>query len=199
MIKGNQHCSIYSSPWPLNVSFSHLRMLVNMGDLPQPEQDVLSQMVWSPLERAAAAAVAASSNSTKLNTSSSGGKESLSFLFDFDALASFLFLIMPYLRIFISYARPQQLLVNTPATAAAASPLQVLARGPSPCRPCSSSRPPGPLHPTTSTPSPCLRCCCRLPSTVAVAVVVTIAAAGRTVISATARRRRRRRTGPAND
>jgi hypothetical protein len=27
-------------------------MLVNMGDLPQPEQDVLSQTVWSPLERA---------------------------------------------------------------------------------------------------------------------------------------------------
>lgn len=27
------------------------RMLVNMGDLPQPENDVLSQTVWSPLER----------------------------------------------------------------------------------------------------------------------------------------------------
>ena len=28
---------------------------MNMGDLPQPEQNVLSQMVWSPMERAAAA------------------------------------------------------------------------------------------------------------------------------------------------
>jgi hypothetical protein len=27
------------------------RMLVNLGDLPQPEQNVLSQTVWSPLER----------------------------------------------------------------------------------------------------------------------------------------------------
>jgi hypothetical protein len=26
-------------------------MLVNLGDLPQPEQNVLSQTVWSPLER----------------------------------------------------------------------------------------------------------------------------------------------------
>lgn len=34
-----------------------------MGDLPQPEQNVLSQMVWSPMERAAATATATGASS----------------------------------------------------------------------------------------------------------------------------------------
>lgn len=48
---------------------------MNMGDLPQPEQNVLSQMVWSPLERAsaasAAAAAAASASASAAGSSSS--------------------------------------------------------------------------------------------------------------------------------
>jgi len=44
---------------PKNGSVEDFWMLVNMGDLPQPEQNVLSQMVWSPMERAAATATAA--------------------------------------------------------------------------------------------------------------------------------------------
>lgn len=36
-----------------------------MGDLPQPEQDVLSQMVWSPLERASAASAAAAATAAQ--------------------------------------------------------------------------------------------------------------------------------------
>jgi len=53
---------------------------VNMGDLPQPEQNVLSQMVWSPLERASAAsaAAAAAAASASASASSTGATSSAS-------------------------------------------------------------------------------------------------------------------------
>lgn len=40
-----------------SVLYFLLRMLVNMGDLPQPEQNVLSQRVWSPMPLARAGSV----------------------------------------------------------------------------------------------------------------------------------------------